>query len=110
MSKKNIKEILCENCKMNCKNLANNSLVFNCFFNHNDADALLIAWNFCASQHESEVKELATACHSLAEENEELKKKLEEAVAHLRKILDSDVVNSEIIFKAVEFLKGVKGE
>lgn len=109
---------------MNCKNLANNSLVFNCFFNHNDADALLIAWNFCASQYESEIKEqnLVIKAYTLQfksqmeanevyrKENDELKKKLEEAVAHLRKILDSDVVNSEIIFKAVEFLKGVKGE
>ena len=91
MSKKNIKEILCENCKMNCKNLANNSLVFNCFFNHNDADALLRAWNFCASQYESEVEGLklkfseATKTYTddidrLEKENDEIKKKLEEAV------------------------------
>ena len=95
MSKKNIKEILCENCKMNCKHLANNSLIFNCFFNHNDSDALLRAWNFCASQYESEL--------------EELKKKLEGAVGIIEDLCSS-VEECPERAKAKAFLEGVKVE
>lgn len=72
MSKKSIREILCENCKMNCKLLANNALVFGCFFNHSTNEGLQKAFESYESQYKAEIEELK-------KENESLKKKLEKA-------------------------------
>ena len=132
MSRKSIKEILCENCKMNCKLLANNALVFGCFSNHNTNEGLQKAFESYESQYKAEVEELKKTVSSQAEiiyklenecsfdykcpvnsnlqkQNEELKKKLKEAVKLIRFINSIDCP-SGINKKTDEFLKVVKGE
>ena len=79
MSDKSIREILCENCKINCKLLANNALVFGCFFNHNTNEDLQKAFESCASQYESEIEELKKW-------NDEFKNRLELSTKEIRKI------------------------
>jgi hypothetical protein len=98
MSKKSIREILCENCKMNCKLLANNALVFGCFFNHSTNEGLQKAFESYESQYKAEVEELKKSnlkfnaqntgllskCSVMGKENESLKKKLEKAEEVIR--------------------------
>lgn len=91
------------------------------FHNEYDCDQVTsakMAWNFCASQYESEVEGLKTKfseatqtytddIDGLEKQNEELRKKLEEAVKLIRFINSRDCP-SGINERTDEFLRGSK--